>query len=134
MNDGDRDLVFSEAVKAGKRIYYFDVKQSRNGEKYVSITESKKIAQGTADDPKFTFEKHKLFLYREDYEKFANALAKVLEIAKEGQEPRENFSHHEASEGEETVQVAEKPQEEEAVSESLSSETATALDDLINKF
>lgn len=134
MNDGDRDLVFSEAVKAGKRIYYFDVKQSRNGEKYVSITESKKIAQGTADDPKFTFEKHKLFLYREDYEKFANALAKVLEIAKEGQAPRENFSPRGVYEGEAAVQTAEKPQDEEPVSEPLSNDTATALDDLISKF
>ncbi|MBQ0104324.1 MAG: DUF3276 family protein [Prevotellaceae bacterium] len=81
MSDAEKDLCFSEAVKAGKRIYYFDVKQSRNGEKYVAITESKRIADGPADNPRFTYEKHKLFLYKEDYEKFADALNKVIRVA-----------------------------------------------------
>ncbi|MCQ2214254.1 MAG: PUR family DNA/RNA-binding protein [Bacteroidaceae bacterium] len=84
MNDLDRDLVFSESVKAGKRIYYFDVKQSRNGDRYIAITESKKINEGTIDNPRFSFEKHKLFLYKEDYEKFVGALVKTLEVAKTG--------------------------------------------------
>lgn len=88
MSDTDRDLVYSESVKAGKRIYYFDVKQSRNGERYLSITESKKTNEGTTDNPRFVYEKHKLFLYKEDYEKFVNALVHTLEIAK-GNEPAE---------------------------------------------
>ena len=67
--DSDRDLFFSKTVKAGKRIYYFDVKQSRNGDKYVAITESKRIAEGPVENPHVTYEKHKLFLYKEDYEK-----------------------------------------------------------------
>ena len=82
MGDTDKDLVYSESVKAGKRIYYFDVKQSRNGDRYISITESKKINEGTLDNPRFVFEKHKLFLYKEDYEKFVDALTKALDIAK----------------------------------------------------
>jgi hypothetical protein len=82
MNESDKDLVFSENVKAGKRIYYFDVKQSRNGDKYIAITESKKIVDGTPEAPHFTFEKHKLFLYKEDYEKFITALTKVIAVAK----------------------------------------------------
>lgn len=82
MNESDKDLVFSENVKAGKRIYYFDVKQSRNGDKYIAITESKKIVDGTPEAPHFTFEKHKLFLYKEDYEKFTTALTKVIAVAK----------------------------------------------------
>ena len=81
MNETDKDLIFSESVKAGKRIYYFDVKQSRNGDKYVAITESKRIADGPTDNPHFTFEKHKLFLYKEDYDKFVAALNKVIGIA-----------------------------------------------------
>lgn len=73
MGDTDKDLVYSESIKAGKRIYYFDVKQSRNGDRYIAITESKKINEGTMDNPRFVFEKHKLFLYKEDYEKIGRA-------------------------------------------------------------
>lgn len=89
MNDAEKDLLFSESVKAGKRIYYFDVKQSRNGDKYIAITESKRIASGTFDNPQFSYEKHKLFLYKEDYEKFVDALNKVINVAKGGEMPVE---------------------------------------------
>lgn len=81
--DGDKDLLFSETVKAGKRIYYFDVKQTKNGDRYVAITESKKITNGTDDNMHVSYEKHKVFLYREDYEKFLTALNKVIGIASE---------------------------------------------------
>lgn len=84
MNELERELVFSEAVKAGKRIYYFDVKQSRNGDRYLSITESKKIVEGTMENPRISFEKHKLFLYKEDYDKFMAALTRTLDVAKTG--------------------------------------------------
>lgn len=83
MSETDKDLVYSENVKAGKRIYYFDVKQSRNGDKYIAITESKKINEGTFENPHFVYEKHKLFLYKEDYEKFVVALEKTLKVAKD---------------------------------------------------
>ena len=82
MGDTEKDLVYSESIKAGKRIYYFDVKQSRNGDRYIAITESKKINEGTMENPRFVFEKHKLFLYKEDYEKFVDALTRTLDVAK----------------------------------------------------
>jgi hypothetical protein len=82
MGDTDKDLVYSESIKAGKRIYYFDVKQSRNGDRYIAITESKKINEGTMENPHFVFEKHKLFLYKEDYEKFVDALTRTLDVAR----------------------------------------------------
>lgn len=89
MGEQERDLVYSEGVKAGKRIYYFDVKRSRNGEKFISITESKKIVEGSFDNPHISFEKHKIFLYKEDFEKFATALLKAIDAAKpeEGDTP-----------------------------------------------
>ena len=80
----DKDLVFSESVKAGKRIYYFDVKQSKNGDKYVAITESKRIVSGSDDDPQYSYEKHKLFLYKEDFSKFMAALTNAIDIASQG--------------------------------------------------
>lgn len=82
MGETEKDLIYSEGIKAGKRIYYFDVKQSRNGDKYIAITESKKINEGTMDNPRFVFEKHKLFLYKEDYDKFVDALNRTLGVAK----------------------------------------------------
>ena len=74
----DKDIVYSKAVKAGKRIYYLDVKKSRNDEMYVPITESKKIYSGEGENVQVAFEKHKIFLYREDFEKFASGLAEVI--------------------------------------------------------
>ena len=83
MAENERDIVFSESVKAGKRIYYFDVKETRNGEKFLTITESKKIVDGgDAQNNQFTFQKHKIFLYKEDYEKFMAALQKTIDVAK----------------------------------------------------
>lgn len=91
MNEIEKELVFSQAVKAGKRIYYFDVKQSRNGERYISITESKKIVEGNPENPRISFEKHKIFLYKEDYDKFLNAMLNTLEVAKGGSVPEEKL-------------------------------------------
>ena len=81
MGETSNDVLYSESVKAGRRIYYFDVKQSHNGDRFVAITESKKIVEGTQDAPRFTFEKHKIFLYKEDFEKFTTALSNVIGVA-----------------------------------------------------
>lgn len=83
MSETGKELIFSESIKAGKRVYYFDVKQSRNGDNYITITESKKTNEGTPDNPRVVFEKHKLFLYKEDYEKFVGALNKVISVAQQ---------------------------------------------------
>lgn len=80
MNIPEKDVLFSQAVKAGRRIYYFDVKESRNGDKFVAITESKRVTDGSAEKAP-SFQKHKLFLYKEDFEKFQYALANVVGVA-----------------------------------------------------
>ena len=86
----EKDIVYSESVKAGKRIYYLDVKQSRNGDRYISITESKKVVDekhpfNSTDTPHYSFEKHKIFLYKEDFEKFVEALTNVIGYVKASQ-------------------------------------------------
>ena len=68
----DKEIVYSQAIKAGKRIYYVDVKKNRKDEMFVAITESKKIVTGEGEDSQISFEKHKIFLYKEDFEKFLN--------------------------------------------------------------
>ena len=70
-----REEIFSKAVRAGKRTYFFDVKATKGDDYYLTITESKKKF---ADDGKFHFEKHKLFLYKEDFEKFSDGLDEVV--------------------------------------------------------
>ena len=72
----DRGDVFSKVVRAGKRTYFFDVKSTRGRDLYMTITESKKH---TDDDGTVSFEKHKLFLYKEDFRKFRNGFEEVLD-------------------------------------------------------
>lgn len=74
MIESEKEIVYSQTIKAGKRIYYIDVKKNRRDEMYLSITESKKIVQGEGENAAITFEKHKIFLYREDFAKFASSL------------------------------------------------------------
>lgn len=74
----DKDIVYSKAIKAGKRIYYIDVKKSRKDDMFLAITESKKIVIGEGENSKVNFEKHKIFLYKEDFEKFLNELQQAI--------------------------------------------------------
>lgn len=85
----DRPEIFSQSVRAGKRTYFFDVKETRNGEYYLTLTESKK--QFSEGKQPF-FEKHKIFLYKEDFQKFTNAFQTALEFIDDKQpyQPEEN--------------------------------------------
>lgn len=81
----DRDEVFSKAVKAGKRTYFFDVKETKSGDKYITITESKRKFGN--EEGTFVYEKHKIFLYKEDNKKFLEALSGVISFVDTGIEP-----------------------------------------------
>jgi len=74
----DAEILFSKTIKAGQRIYYIDVKQNRRGEMYLSITESKKMLNGSPEMPQVSYEKHKIFLFREDFNKFEEALQQAF--------------------------------------------------------
>ena len=76
----EREEIHSKAVRAGKRTYFFDVKATRRNDYYLTITESKKRFNR---DGKFFYEKHKLFLYKEDFDKFADSLKEVIEFIRE---------------------------------------------------
>lgn len=67
----DREDVYSKAVRAGKRTYFFDVKSTRGRDLFLTITESKKH---THEDGSASYEKHKIFLYKEDFDKFMDGL------------------------------------------------------------
>lgn len=76
----ENGIVYSKSVRAGKRTYFFDVRLSKNGEKYLVIAESKKIANPETGE--FFFEKHKLFLYNEDFDSFTTAFLEATDFIK----------------------------------------------------
>lgn len=89
-NGPPRDEIYSQKVKAGKRMYFFDVKATRNNDFYITITESKKRFHG--DSEGFTFEKHKIFLYKEDFNKFMDAMNNIVNHVKNELMPEVDFS------------------------------------------
>ncbi|QEC78819.1 DUF3276 family protein [Mucilaginibacter ginsenosidivorax] len=76
----EREEVFSKKVRAGKRTYFFDVKATRSNDYYVTITESKKRLEDGV------FIKHKIFLYKEDFEKFAEGLKDTVDYIRANQD------------------------------------------------
>jgi len=103
LENKEQEIVFSKSIKAGKRIYYIDVKRNRKDDLFVAITESKKIVSGFDEDIKVSYEKHKIFLYKEDFDKFVESLNDVITFIKtndssDAHEPKDSFSDiHEAS-------------------------------------
>ncbi|MCF0188634.1 MAG: DUF3276 family protein [Bacteroidaceae bacterium] len=79
----DREILFSRSVKAGKRLYYVDVKRNRRGDLLLSITESKRMFDDLHPDLAPTYEKHKVFVYQEDIEKVGEALQEAMAYLKE---------------------------------------------------
>ena len=76
--DNEKQEIFSERVRAGKRTYFFDVKATRSNDYYLTITESKRKYK----DDGYTYEKHKIFLYKEDFDKFVSALNNTVNHVK----------------------------------------------------
>lgn len=105
-----REEIFSEIVRAGKRTYFFDVKETRNGERYLTITESKRRFNN--ESGQFFYEKHKLFLYQEDFEKFSNGLKSVFNFIETGKAPE--IVEKEVAEEETVEEVSEEVAEDEA--------------------
>lgn len=78
-NDRNGEDVYSFPVKAGKRTYFFDVRSTKGNDYYLTITESKRKVEA---DGRFTYDKHKIFLYKEDFEKFTDGLQNVIDYVK----------------------------------------------------
>lgn len=79
--NNEREEIYSKAVRAGKRTYFFDVKATRGNDYYLTITESKKYFE---DDKPF-YKKHKLFLYKEDFDKFMEGLNETVDYIRKNQ-------------------------------------------------
>ncbi|NQU85258.1 MAG: DUF3276 family protein [Mariniphaga sp.] len=99
VNSKFKQEIHSKVIRAGKRTYFFDVKSTRNEELYLTITESKKKFES---EGKFYYEKHKVFLYKEDFQKFIDSLRDVIDYIRDKQ-PDEYIEENE----EEAVAVLE---------------------------
>ena len=76
----DQNEIYSKVVRAGKRTYFFDIKATKGNDLYLTLTESKKTYNEYGES---SFQKHKIFLYKEDFEKFKDGLDDVLQKIEE---------------------------------------------------
>ena len=81
----ERDEIYSKALRAGRRTYFFDVRSTKAGDYYLTVTESKKF---TEEDGTFHFKKHKIYLYKEDFNEFKNILDEMTDyiISEKGED------------------------------------------------
>ena len=128
--DNDRKEIFSERVRAGKRTYFFDVKATRSNDYYLTITESKRRYK----DDGYSYEKHKIFLYKEDFNKFLKALNSTVDHVKEELLPEVDFDKFDRdreanylamNNGNSSETKNETPTDESATDESATDESAT---------
>jgi len=100
----NREEIYSKVVRAGKRTYFFDVKATRKEDYYLTITESKKIFD---QEGRFHFEKHKLFLYKEDFDKFAEGFHDTIDFIKaaQGEAEQRHPAHDDKPAGQDFSQV-----------------------------
>ena len=102
-----KEEIFTKVVRAGKRTYFFDVKATRKEDYYLTITESKKRL---GNEGKVFYEKHKIFLYKEDFEKFSEGLKDAVTFINNGKDeiiPPEVASDSETSDEENKLSVKE---------------------------
>ena len=78
MHRDEKDKIYSKRVRAGKRTYFFDVRSTRANDFYLTITESRRFQK----EGDFVFEKSKMFIYKEDFNKFIKALGEAIDYVK----------------------------------------------------
>jgi hypothetical protein len=88
VEDREREELFSKRIRAGKRTYFFDVKSTRSQDYYITITESRRHQK----EDGFVYEKHKMFLYKEDFDKFIEGLKEAVDHVKTELMPDVDFS------------------------------------------
>ena len=86
--DQEKVEIYSQRVRAGKRTYFFDIKSTRSNDYYLTITESKRRFK----DEGYFYEKHKIFLYKEDFDKFVEALQGTVDYVKKELMPDVDFA------------------------------------------
>jgi hypothetical protein len=96
VEERDREELFSKRIRAGKRTYFFDVKSTRSQDYYITITESRRHQK----EDGFVYEKHKMFLYKEDFDKFVEGLNEAVNHVKTELMPDVDFDSFKRDEDE----------------------------------
>lgn len=94
MEREDQEMIYSKKIRAGKRTYFFDVRSTRSNDYYLTVTESRRFQK----DGEFVFEKSKLFVYKEDLDKVADALQDAVNYIKTELLPHVDFEQFKATE------------------------------------
>ncbi len=101
--DNGKAEIYSQRVRAGKRTYFFDVKATRSNDYYLTITESKRRYK----EDGYFYEKHKIFLYKEDFNKFVDALNATVDHVKTELMPEVDFTQFDERETKEAQEKGE---------------------------
>ena len=128
----EREEIFSKVLRAGRRTYFFDVRSTKAGDYYLTLTESKKF---TNEDGSFHYKKHKIYLYKEDFTEFSNILNEMTNyvISEKGEEViserhQKDFKKEDNSES--TDETNDENEKEEGSNESSNEFTDVSFDDI----
>lgn len=128
----EREEIFSKVLRAGRRTYFFDVRSTKAGDYYLTLTESKKF---TNEDGSFHYKKHKIYLYKEDFTEFSNILNEMTDyvISEKGEEvisERHQKDFKKEDNTESTEETNDENEKEDGSSESSNEFTDVSFDDI----
>jgi len=128
----EREEIFSKVLRAGRRTYFFDVRSTKAGDYYLTLTESKKF---TNEDGSFHYKKHKIYLYKEDFTEFSNILNEMTDyvISEKGEEvisERHQKDFKKEDNTESTEEINDENEKEDGSNESSNEFTDVSFDDI----
>ena len=128
----EREEIFSKVLRAGRRTYFFDVRSTKAGDYYLTLTESKKF---TNEDGSFHYKKHKIYLYKEDFTEFSNILNEMTDyvISEKGEEvisERHQKDFKKEDNTESTEERNDENEKEDGSNESSNEFTDVSFDDI----
>ena len=128
----EREEIFSKVLRAGRRTYFFDVRSTKAGDYYLTLTESKKF---TNEDGSFHYKKHKIYLYKEDFTEFSNILNEMTDyvISEKGEEvisERHQKDFKKEDNTESTEEINDENEKEDDGNESSNEFTDVSFDDI----
>ena len=128
----EREEIFSKVLRAGRRTYFFDVRSTKAGDYYLTLTESKKF---TNEDGSFHYKKHKIYLYKEDFTEFSNILNEMTDyvISEKGEEvisERHQKDFKKEDNTERTEETNDENEKEDGSNESSNEFTDVSFDDI----
>ena len=128
----EREEIFSKVLRAGRRTYFFDVRSTKAGDYYLTLTESKKF---TNEDGSFHYKKHKIYLYKEDFTEFSNILNEMTDyvISEKGEEvisERHQKDFKKEDNTESTEETTDENEKEDGSNESSNEFTDVSFDDI----